>query len=137
MIDSGDYDFSFSGLKTAVLYQLKKIPELTPELIQEFSHEFQEAVTEVLVSKTIKAAEKYGAKTIAVGGGVSANTQIGEALKEKIDETLPDTKLFIAPREFTGDNAVMIGAAAYLRQLIAPQTYAPESIRAEGTLRLG
>ena len=135
MIDSGDYDFSFSGLKTAVLYALKD-RDRSPETVQEFAHEFQEAVAEVLVSKTLRAAEEYGARAILVGGGVSANTRIGDLLKEKVTETLPETALFMAPRALTGDNAVMIGVAAYLRHTVAPHAYAPEEIRAEGTLRL-
>ncbi|MBI2049054.1 MAG: tRNA (adenosine(37)-N6)-threonylcarbamoyltransferase complex transferase subunit TsaD [Parcubacteria group bacterium] len=136
MIDSDNFDFSFSGLKTAVLYQLKKIPELTPDIVQEFAYEFQEAVTEVLVTKTIKAAQKYGARAILLGGGVSANSRLKEALEEKISTELDDVTFFAAPRELTGDNAVMIGVAAYLRHTLAPKKYPPETIRAEGTLRL-
>ena len=135
MMDSGDYDFSFSGLKTAVLYALKD-RDRSPETVQEFAHEFQEAVAEVLVSKTLRAAKEYGARAILVGGGVSANTRIGDLLKEKVAEALPETALFVAPRALTGDNAVMIAAAAYLRHTIAPHGYAPEEIHAEGTLRL-
>lgn len=137
MLDSNDYDFSFSGLKTAVLYQLKKIPELIPEIIREFAYEFQEAVTDVLVTKTINAAEKSGARAVLLGGGVSANMRLKESLGEEIAEKLDNVAFLAAPREFTGDNAVMIGATAYLRHTIAPREYLIEDIRAEGTLRIG
>ncbi len=137
MLDSPDYDFSFSGLKTAVLYQLKKIPKLTPDIIQEFAYEFQEAVTEVLVTKTIKATQEYGARAVLLGGGVSANSRLKEALEEKIAAELDDVAFSPAPREFTGDNALMIGAAAYLRHTIAPREYPLSDINAEGTLRIG
>ncbi len=146
MIDSGDFNFSFSGLKTAVLYEIKKINELTTELIQEFSHEFQEAATEVLVSKTVKAAKEYGAKTILVGGGVSANKRIRESLKEATSYPSTTTKLimghgklqatslYIAPLELTGDNALMIAVAGYFRAILDKE-YKKEIV-AHGILRL-
>ena len=136
MIDSGDFDFSFSGLKTAVLYQLKAT-ELTTELIHEFAYEFQEAVADVLVKKTIRAAKKYGVKMILSGGGVSANERIKKNLTEKVDKELKDVSLFISPRELTGDNAIMIAVAAYINIDLRPQKYSSAEIHAEGTLRIG
>ena len=135
MLNSPDFNFSFSGLKTAVLYRLKEIKKLTPKLIREFSYEFQEAVTEVLVSKTIRAAEKYRAKTIIVGGGVSANKRIRDQLKNVVARKLPETTLFIPPQELTTDNALMIAVAGYLRNTLQPITHKQQHIKARGNLR--
>lgn len=112
MIHSKDLDFSFSGLKTAVLYTLKEIPDLTENIKQEISFEFQEAVVEVLTTKTKKALTEYGAQTLIVGGGVIANPAIRNALtilaKDlKIDFMLPEISA-------STDNALMIAVAGYL-----------------------
>jgi len=131
MINSKDLDFSFSGLKTAVLYLVKsrfdlsnrgssisqaksgKINELTEEEKIEIAYEFEQAVTDVLVKKTYDAIKQYNVKSLLVGGGVIANKSIrtslgGLASKLGINLYLPDQK-------FTGDNATMIGIAALLR----------------------
>jgi N6-L-threonylcarbamoyladenine synthase len=113
MLHSGDFNFSFSGLKTAVLYGVQKEEPLTEEKKQSFAREFQEAVVEVLVTKTIKAAEAHGAQSILLGGGVSANTRLREALKEKVHSTLPGVALYVPERKYSTDNAVMIGIAGY------------------------
>ncbi|MBI4120913.1 MAG: tRNA (adenosine(37)-N6)-threonylcarbamoyltransferase complex transferase subunit TsaD [Parcubacteria group bacterium] len=136
MLDSGDFNFSFSGLKTAVLYRLKEFPEITDDLKCEMSHEFEEAATEVLVTKTIAAAEHYGAKTILVGGGVSANDRIREVLEEEVSDKLQDTEVLFAPKELTGDNALMIAVVAWVRQSLAPKQVPLDSIRANGNMRL-
>jgi N6-L-threonylcarbamoyladenine synthase len=82
MIHSKDFDFSFSGLKTAVLYHIRDHGPLTEKMKLEIAKEFEDAVTDVLVSKTLKAVEKYKAKTLIVGGGVSANTYLQKVLKK-------------------------------------------------------
>ena len=86
MIDSGSLDFSFSGLKTAVLYTVRDNSKITKskKLTGELCSEFQQAVVDVLVYKTIQAAKKYKPKTILLGGGVSANQELRRQLKEKI-----------------------------------------------------
>jgi N6-L-threonylcarbamoyladenine synthase len=136
MIDSGDFNFSFSGLKTAVLYRVKKILELNPELIQEFSYEFQEATSDVLTSKTLAASMHYGAKTILVGGGVAANSRIREVLAEETSHRIQDAKLFYSPNELSGDNALMIAVAGYAHQSNATELHDMEKISADGGLRL-
>ncbi|MBI4118274.1 MAG: tRNA (adenosine(37)-N6)-threonylcarbamoyltransferase complex transferase subunit TsaD [Parcubacteria group bacterium] len=138
MIDSGDFNFSFSGLKTAVLYRLKEFPEITEELRCEMSHEFEEAATEVLVKKTLAAAEHYGTKTILVGGGVSANDRIKEVLIEESAIQNPEVRVLYAPRELTGDNALMIAVAAWVRHsLTGEKAIQPlDSISANGNIRL-
>jgi len=144
MLNSGDFNFSFSGLKTAVLYKLKKTPEFQPEadspsaktleLIQEFAHEFQEAAVDVLVSKTIAAAKKYEVKTIIVGGGVSANKRIREQLADEVSKKLPGTTLLLSPQELTGDNALMIATVGYVRAIFDKEH--KKDIAANGNLRL-
>ena len=138
MIHSGDFNFSFSGLKTAVLYALKKIETLTPEIKKAVAYAFEEAVTEVLVKKTIVAAEKYGVQTIIVGGGVSANQRIRDALIEQTANNLPRaTKLFLSPLDLTGDNALMIATAGYARHLHHIPSIDPKTLTANGNMRLG
>ena len=109
MIHSKDLDFSFSGLKTAVLYTVKEIPEVTEQIRQEIAREFEDAVLEVLLTKTESAIEKYGAKTIIIGGGVSANKKIREEFKTLAERIGID---FLVPEvSASTDNAVMIAVA--------------------------
>ena len=135
MKDSGDFDFSFSGLKTAVLYALKG-RERTPALVAEFAYEFQEAVTDVLTEKTIRAAKEYDVRAVLLGGGVSANTRLKDALRDAVSARVAHAEFCAAPHEFTGDNAVMIGVAAYLHMVLNPQKYDLGEITAQGTLRM-
>jgi len=116
MINSDDFDFSFSGLKTAVLYKIKELGTLTDDLKKEISYEFEQAVTDTLCSKTLKALKKYKAKTLIVGGGVSANEEIRNRLK-KLTEENKNIRLFIPGKNFSTDNAVMIAVAGYFRSL--------------------
>jgi N6-L-threonylcarbamoyladenine synthase len=116
MLHSKDFNFSFSGLKTAVLYQVKKIETSELEKLKaEIAHEFQQATIDVLVHKTIKAAEKFQPKTIMLAGGVSANKELREQLGKTIEEKLPDTLYIIPNISLTGDNAAMIASAAAFR----------------------
>ena len=135
MISSKDYNFSFSGLKTAVLYALRDLPKgkRMTSVIPAMAKEFQDAVVDVLVAKTIRAAKEYGAKTIAVGGGVSANHLLRDRLLEEVKKQLPNAKLFLPHVSLTGDNALMIAIAAALDG----KKKAPNDIGAEANLRLG
>jgi N6-L-threonylcarbamoyladenine synthase len=156
MLHSKDFDFSFSGLKTAVLYLLKKLSEqdgVTPvsdsprevrvsrRLQSLIAREFENAVTEVLVAKTKAAIEQYGAKTLLIGGGVIANTHIRRAFEdlENSDgrrDLLNGLALYIPEPELTTDNALMIavaGAIRFAKGGVSPQT---ASFRAQGNLRL-
>ncbi len=117
MINSNNLDFSFSGLKTAVLYTVKKHPDILKNvrMLSLICREFQQAVIDVLIAKTLKAAAIYKPKTIMLAGGVSANfelrKQLGEAIKKNnlpINYKLPTTNYSI-------DNAAMIAAAGYFR----------------------
>ncbi|MBU1179031.1 tRNA (adenosine(37)-N6)-threonylcarbamoyltransferase complex transferase subunit TsaD [Patescibacteria group bacterium] len=116
MINSKDYDFSFSGLKTAVLYTLKKFPVANYKLLAPgICREFQQAVIDVLISKTIRAAKEYKAKTIIVAGGVAANKELRKQFGRKIKKELPITNYLLPITKFSGDNAAMIALAAYFR----------------------
>ncbi|GAI12756.1 unnamed protein product, partial [marine sediment metagenome] len=87
MMKQKNYDFSFSGLKTAVLYNFKSQPpkiRKSKKYIKEMCHEVQQAVIDVLISKTIKAAKGYKAKSIILGGGVAANEELRKQFKEMI-----------------------------------------------------
>ena len=125
MLTSDNFDFSFSGLKTAVLYALKKeSAEILKDeaCINSECHAFQEAVVDVLVAKTKKAITRYHPKTFVIAGGVSANTRLRERLQNTLDELNLEVKLlsektsFLTPEfVYSLDNAVMIGIAAAFR----------------------
>jgi N6-L-threonylcarbamoyladenine synthase len=134
MLNADNFDFSFSGLKTAVLYRARET-ELTEIFKEQTARAFEEAVTEVLVTKSIRALKESGAHTLIVGGGVSANYHIRQTLRETINRELPEVALLIPEPTLTTDNAVMIGVAGYYRTLIeAPQAAA--DIEAHGNLTL-
>ena len=116
MLHSDDFDFSFSGLKTAVLYTVKKIPRLTKKIKAEIANEFENAVVEVLLKKTMRAAQKYKVKTVLIGGGVSANKRIREQFKNNVAQ-LPNTDFYVPKQELSTDNGLMIAVSAYFRSL--------------------
>ncbi len=117
MLNDATCDFSFSGLKTAVLYLLKKNPAMSEHEKQHLAHEFENAVTEVLWEKTSRALEKTRAKTLTLGGGVSANKHIRRTFTEKIKNEYPDVTLRIPSAALTTDNAIMIALAGFYRTL--------------------
>lgn len=112
-----NFDFSFSGLKTAVLYTLKKEKyPFSEKLKADISASFQKTICETLSKKLIHAAEKYKVKEIHLAGGVSANTYLRELIQQKINKHFTNQKIvFRYPEkiEYCTDNAAMIGAAAY------------------------
>jgi len=140
MLHSKNFDFSFSGLKTAVLYLIRDLKEENENILQDkkvkqtIALEFENAVTETLVYKTLKAKEKYKAKTIIVGGGVACNKHLQRQLKKAIGK---NTKLFFPQKELTGDNSIMIGMAGYL-QFLKNKKKTPniKNIKADGNLKL-
>ncbi|MDE1966407.1 MAG: hypothetical protein KGI41_04175, partial [Patescibacteria group bacterium] len=134
MIDDATCDFSFSGLKTAVLYLLKDAGEMTEEKRQRIAHEFENAVADVLWKKTERALRATGARTLVIGGGVSANQHIRRVFEENIAR-YPEVSLRVPPPELTTDNAVMIGLAGYLRAL-RKEFADSESLSANGNLSL-
>ena len=145
-LNRDNFDFSFSGLKTACLYYLQKnplcnktIPDCHPELDSgsfsqgntkkdsdfrqndscvnknDFCASFEQAVTDVLVKKTIKAALKHKPKTVILGGGVSANKKLRVTLEKEIQTNLENTKLLLPNPKYSMDNASMIAVAGYYK----------------------
>lgn len=112
LVGSDDFDFSFSGLKTAVLREIQK-ETLTEMKINDIAAGTQRAIIDVLVKKTLKAAVKYNVKSILLGGGVAANTKLREDLKSAIENSNLDAKLFVPSKILCTDNGAMIAAAAF------------------------
>ena len=122
MMHSKDYDFSFSGLKTAVLYKVREKYGETPlrqgfagsdNFVSEMCVEVQQAIIDVLLKKTMAAAKDYNVKTIILGGGVSANQELRKQLQEKISKEIPNTNYLIPDTALSTDNALMIAVAGY------------------------
>lgn len=134
MIHDAHCDFSFSGLKTAVLYQVKD-QDLTDEQREDMAREFEDAVADVLYSKTKRALEETGAKTLALGGGVSANTHIQRSFRARLAEDFPDVRIAIPVPALTTDNAIMIGLAGFYHA--QKQDFADaDTLRADGNRKL-
>ncbi|MBI4091247.1 tRNA (adenosine(37)-N6)-threonylcarbamoyltransferase complex transferase subunit TsaD, partial [candidate division WWE3 bacterium] len=124
MLGSGDFNFSFSGIKTAVLYKVNGFKNAGVGVpVNEVAYEFEEAVTDVLVFKTVRAAKKFGVKSLLIAGGVSAN----KTLRRKLEELAADEKfqLHIPPTELCSDNAVYIASCAFFNYY--PARYAEVS----------
>ena len=117
MLHSKDFDFSFSGLKTAVLTLVKKQPELTDTIKANIAASFQESITEVLIYKTLKAMDYLNLNQIVVSGGVGANKQLREKLTKSSQEN--NFQLFFPSLEFCTDNGAMIALAGYLRHSLS------------------
>ena len=115
MLDSGDHNFSFSGLKTAVRYRLADFPpeKVTPELVNDMCASFQRAVVEVLVKKTARAAKECDARLVTLSGGVSCNQALRTAMSDACNQA--GLTLFTAAPRLCTDNAAMIAFAASLR----------------------
>jgi N6-L-threonylcarbamoyladenine synthase len=150
------YDFSFSGIKTALLYHLKRNPQLQPEIearqqalargerkadaLRPLSTQstldliasFQHCVVENLVSRTLAAAEQQNARTILVSGGVAANSELRRVFEA--EATARDLEAFFPSRALSTDNAAMIAAAGYPRFLSG--LYEDSSLNAEANLPL-
>lgn len=110
MLDPNSYDFSFSGLKSAVNNMIYHMNRKQEEVnINDMCASFQSSVTDVLVSKLKKAATEYNVNQILIAGGVAAN----KGLKKKLIETIKDIEIIMPSLEYCTDNAAMIGAAAY------------------------
>jgi N6-L-threonylcarbamoyladenine synthase len=112
MLHSKNLNFSFSGLKTSVLYALKEIGNPTQDQIKDIAREFEDSVTEVLISKTREAIEDYGPQTLIIGGGVVANKHIRAAFEQLAESH--NIPLYMPISGLTGDNAVMIALASSL-----------------------
>jgi len=148
MLDRPDFNFSFSGLKTAVLYKVKELTNhysLTT-IAPVVAYEFQQAAIDILIGKTLKAAEKYQPKSIVLCGGVSANKELRSQMEKAVLsfrtssqqdlESRSPISFHLPPLNLTGDNAAMIGiAAAYqVANGVKPTTY--DQIEADSNSKL-
>jgi N6-L-threonylcarbamoyladenine synthase len=123
MLGRDSLDFSFSGIKTAVLYYCRgqnmkgenKVDSMSQQEIADIAASFQAAVVDVLVKKTKRAAKKIGAQTILLGGGVAANSSLRAALRDMCDSSTPPIKLLVAPKQYCTDNAVMVASLGYYK----------------------
>lgn len=132
-LEPGSYDFSFSGLKSAVLAALNKA-KMKGETLEpaQVARGFQQSVIEVLVEKSIRAVQETGARQLLLAGGVAANRGLREALGDRCKrEGIP---LLVPPIELCTDNAAMIGAAAFLKW--DKQQLSPMTIKASAMLSL-
>jgi N6-L-threonylcarbamoyladenine synthase len=115
----GSYDFSFSGLKTAVAYYIKdKKPKVKTQRskVADVAAGFQEAVVQTLVYKAVKTARKEGIKRIVLGGGVTANERLRSLFRSEAEKY--DIELFIPPVKFCLDNAAMVACRAYYKNCV-------------------
>ncbi|WP_423190060.1 tRNA (adenosine(37)-N6)-threonylcarbamoyltransferase complex transferase subunit TsaD [Alkalibacterium sp. f15] len=116
MIKDDTFDFSFSGLKSSFINTVHNAKQKDEEIhLNDLAASFQAAVIDVLVSKTIRAAKGKKVKQLVLAGGVAANKGLRTALQAAVSEELPEVEMLIPPLELCGDNAAMIGAAAYIQ----------------------
>ncbi|MCZ7555255.1 MAG: tRNA (adenosine(37)-N6)-threonylcarbamoyltransferase complex transferase subunit TsaD [Bacteroidia bacterium] len=138
LLDEEGYRFSFSGLKTSVLYHLRRravdgILRLTDAELRDICASFQQAVVDILVGKMLRAAAEFGIRDLAVAGGVSANAGLGKALRARAGAI--GKRVFIPPPVYSTDNAAMIALLASFRLSRArKQPQAPAFARLAGTL---
>lgn len=120
MIGSNNFDFSFSGLKAAVYRKVNSLSKIDKQTVSDISLAVQDAIIDVLVKKTLKAAEKYKVKSILLGGGVAANNKLREAFQSSIVNSQSSIKLFVPEKSLCSDNAAMIASAAFYNYKEAP-----------------
>ncbi len=120
MINTDDFDFSFSGLKTAVLREIQKNKQLNDKTISEICFSLQKAIFDVLLKKTFTAAEKFKVESILLGGGVAANQTLKNRFISEAKNRKLKLNLFIPDRKFCTDNAAMIASAAFYNQTKSP-----------------
>lgn len=112
LVNSDSLEFSYSGLKTAVLYKVREVPEVerTPQWVSDISASFQWSAIDVLITKTKLAIKKTGLKRLVVAGGVSANALLRKRLTEELD-----IDVFLPEFKYCLDNGAMIASAGYYR----------------------
>ncbi len=114
LVGSGDFDFSFSGLKTAILREvsdLKAIEKLDTQTISDLAFATQDAIVDVIIKKTMKAVGKYNVKSVLISGGVAANQSLRDRFKIHCEKL--NVEFFAPSRNLCTDNAAMIASAAY------------------------
>lgn len=146
MITSDDLDFSFSGIKTAVLYLIRDLvangtiadeKNIDSNIKKHIALEFENAVADVLIKKITNAIETHNARTLLVGGGVIANPHLRVELSKLAESQ--GVEIYLPEQHLSTDNATMIGMAAYIDYLrglaIQPSALLTTDIRADGNLK--
>ncbi|MCO5476099.1 tRNA N6-adenosine threonylcarbamoyltransferase [Enterococcus sp. AZ091] len=135
MIHEDNFDFSFSGLKSAFINFVHNAQQRGETLDEaNLAASFQASVVEVLVTKTIRACKTYPVNQLIVAGGVAANQGLRQALDEAMSD-LPEIDLIIPPLRLCGDNAAMVGAFGHI--LLEKKQFAPLSLNAVPSLSFG
>ena len=140
MMNTKDYDFSFSGLKTAVLYADRKISKKTNQYKKQMAAEIQQTIIDVLIKKTIKAVKDYKVKTIILGGGVSANEELKKQFQQakvsalKGSTALTPLNLVFPPTNLSTDNALMTAITGFYHK---DKKINWRILKADGNLRIG
>jgi N6-L-threonylcarbamoyladenine synthase len=142
MISHKNYDFSFSGLKTAALYLVKDNEKKAKDekFIQELCCETQQAIIEVLISKTLRAAKDYKTKAIILSGGVAANKELRNQMSEVVKKQIPNSLFLIPDSKLCTDNGAMIARTGYFgakRHHLTPRNNSWKRIKANANLRIG
>ena len=119
LLHSNGLDFSFSGLKTAVLYLVKKQKKLTKEIKADIAYAFEDSITDVLVKKTIQALKQEGLKRVIISGGVGANKTLREKIIAECNQN--EFEFFFPDLTFCTDNGAMIALAGSLRLNMPPK----------------
>ncbi|CAN5116311.1 tRNA (adenosine(37)-N6)-threonylcarbamoyltransferase complex transferase subunit TsaD [soil metagenome] len=120
LIGENTYDFSFSGLKTAVYRHVQTIEHLDNETINNLCASVQEAIIDVLIKKTLKAAQEYQVKAILLGGGVAANGALTNQLHLHAKRLMLNVEMFVPQKSLCTDNAAMIAAAGFFQNQQMP-----------------
>ncbi len=117
MLAARNFDFSFAGLKTAVLYAIRngRLAVENPQIAADLAASTQAAIVDVLAEKAFRAVQSTGAKTLLAGGGVMANDALRSALLERGRKDFPGLDIRLPQKKYTTDNAAMIAAAGYYR----------------------
>ena len=113
LVGSDDYDFSFSGLKTAVLREVQKQNNLDEQTIADICRGAQDAIIDVIIKKALKAVRQTNATSLLLSGGVAANQTMREAFVQKINKEDVPITFFSPPKNLCTDNGAMIAAAAF------------------------
>ena len=138
MIHTKDFNFSYSGLKTSVLYLIRDLEKsgkkIDDTIKAQIALEFENAAVECITHKVKKVIEKYGIKTVIIGGGVTANKHLRNEMKKIAGKKI---KLLLPTFELSRDNSVMIGIAGYLNYIKSNKKVPkPSTIKASGNLRV-
>ncbi len=135
MLNSDTCDFSFAGLKTAARYLVRDLGDVDEEAQKYIALEFEDATVEVLLKKTLRALEDTDARTLALGGGVCANTHVRRTFTKIMEQKYPEVSLRIPTNALTTDNAVMIALSGFYHAQKNDYT-APKDIVASGNASL-